>query len=1259
MTLLSGLRTVVLSCVFCIVTLPLCAQSSEELVNSAWKVLQESNYRRAEEMFKQAIEKDAKNARAYLGLSYYYSMQRRYDAAWREYSKALDVVDTPYPYIYSMMATPIGSVGINSPSTLKDLYSSLTTKADSLGILRAMAYERLAGMAAAKGDLSTMKDYYAKVNAIDQWALIGPFENPCGSGLNKVYEPEKEINRTASYEGRYGAPAQWFVPPTQRYDKWVDFQRFFVTTSAVFYANTYIYSPRKQSVSFRIGTSGAFKAFLNDEVMLQSDDEFNNDLDTYICTTELQSGWNKVLMKCASWDINRCNFMLRIVDEAGNPIEGLKSSTDVQSYSAKPGAPVKLHANPFEQYFEGKVKQYPERLEYYLLLSDSYLRNDKGEQGEIVLRNALRQAPRCVVILENIMEAYIRNDKRDEITTTLEQLSTIDSTALSALDYKYNEALSNKNFEEAERLFSLIEQYSPQEEKIIQDKIRLMSARSNPQILELLKEAYEKYPMNEDFVTSMALLQVRARRDYDAAISIWKKYLDKNYTIDALINIADLYLQKGDYSKWEDYTDKVLEYANYATGYYYRIANEYKKRELYDKAETMIRKVLQYCPGSSQYYDFLGETARKRGDDAKAKEYYREALRRYPGDPDTRQILRELEGKKPIWSNFSTYNIDSLIKSAPKTTDYPDDESIVLLDDAKYVIYPEGSYEIKREMLVRVLKQEGVDDWKEQNLGRYATIEKAVAIKPGGSEVRADENDGYLVFKTLQEGDFVYIRYREYAAESGRFMKHFWHKEFFSGRLPTRISRLSILAPPDYKLNYRANNMSAEPEKRSTEDGVIREWKMMNTEGVKKEAAMPNWEDIGTFVEISSLDSWSYVADWYTELTNNRSKATYEIKEKVQDLLGDKSKLSEDDIIRRVYQFITDSIRYSFVSFRQSGYIPQKARDVLINKIGDCKDVATLGISMLGEAGISADYVLVNTYTSLTTKQLPSRSFDHVIIRVNSKKGVKYLDLTASNYPVGSVPQGDVESFSLLIKPGSDAGHLQRANFLPSTIHLQASATLNESGDISISREVRYKGGLSASVRRVFRDKGKKESEKNITESLSRTFPNVKLRSLDVTNLDTLTQEVSIKEAFDAPKFLSEVGSFKILKLPWLTSNELDEAFSYEERKFQLEFDPGYDTSYEEISCVLPPGYAPVELKPQVKLSSALADYTINYAFNNGTLTAKRSFVIRKRLLEVSEYKAIKEFYNSVVKEDTQQVLIAKGLPQQPSAPASGGKKKK
>ncbi len=1234
------------------------AQTVQQRIDQGWSNLQKGNASDAEKNFSSAVNDDASSERAAIALSFLYSWQHRYSEAWAAYEKAMKASANPDALLYASLA----SVMVQSNSGAIDnklvpYYTKLVDKPDSMGILSAMSRSRLGDFVRLKKDFTKSDSYYASLNTVEKWQVIGPFENISGSGYDFVYEPERNIDMNASYAARFGSSAKWFEPRNLRPDRWFDIERHFVTTDGVFYALSFVYSPQKQKVHVRMGTSGAFKVFLNDELALSCEDEYNNDLDTYICETELQSGWNKVLVKMCVWDISRNNFMLRIVDPSGNAVKGIEYSTKVNPYTAKPGASFRRVANPFEAYILQMVERYPESIEYRILLADCYLRNDRGEDGEIALRDALKRKPDCVVILDRMMEAYQRNTKRDLVVSTLEKIWSIDSTDISALEFKFNEAIRNKSYDEAERLLSVLVKVCPQEDRIIAHRISLLANQEKQsEVVDLIKSSYEKLPHNYGIAIGMATLYAQEKHDYAAARGVLQDFLSDQYSLDALNTLSEVYLQSNDLSGWERTRESMARVSNNAPGFLYKEATLYFRLEKYDEATEKVKSALECCPGAGDYYELLGDIVTKKNGEAEGLKLYKQALSCYPGYLKLREKIRGIENKKPVAALFSKFSIDSLIKTSPSVKDMPDDESVIVLDDAKTIVYPEGSDEEQYELLVKILKQEGIDQWKELNVGSNSTIEKAVSIKANGTEIRADINRGEMVFKSLQEGDFIYVRYRNYSRSPDRFFKQFSDRRFFNGRYPTVVCRLALITPKDYRIQYRCVNDTLTPRISSCDDGTMYEWRLDHQAPIRSEASMPGPDVTSKYVEISSVPSWQYIANWYCDVTNRKAKATYEIREKMQELAPSAEKLSDDEITRRVYQFITDSVRYSYVPFRQSGGTPQRARDVFITRIGDCKDVATLGISMLSCAGIKADYVLVKTNSAMMPDELPSQEFDHVIARVHLKSGMKYLDFTASNFPVGSLPSGDIDAFSLLIQRDvTKAQRIERKGLLPNTYDVKTQASVTLEGDLRVQRQTRARAGIGASYRYAFKSKGRKENEKSIVEDLSRSYPNVQLKSMKFDGLDSLSEFVNLSMEFEAPKYLSEAGAFHILKMPWLRKLNLEEEFSYTNREYPIEIGRFADSTREEINLSIPEELEPLELPKELRKSSALGEYSLKYSFNNHILKAERIFSYKVNSVSVADYVATREFVNSITKEDTRQILLG---PAKPAAkPRKGGAK--
>ncbi len=1211
-------------------------------IDEAWKFISAMNYSKAEQMLLAATSANPESAvRAHLSLMYLYSFQRRYSEAEQQFQSCINRSRNPYPYFYAGIFKNFSHV-IQGKEYASFSRLLETTKEDSNapGILRASSAELLAQILTKQGDIVKAQKNYDFVGAIAGWALIGPFDNVGGSGYDTEYLPEQSYEPEKEYAAMNGIMTKWFVPPAQRRDYWIDFTRFFPYSDAVFYAISYVHSDNNTDVHVRVGTSGAMKTWFNDNLVISEPEETNNDVDTYIAPVQLQKGWNKILVKVCNSELDRVNFLLRITDNKGNPLNGLRYSTDKQPYSKPATKPAPMLENEFEVFLRNYLEKNPGHIEHSLLLADAYLRNEKTEKAEIILRDALTVMPQSPVLLEAMLDVYARGKKYDEVTTTLETIATIDSTNPTAVDYRFREYIKNEQFDRAEDLVEIVKKQSPASERYYQFALELAAARKSEQILPLMKEAFNAFPLSLRFATIYSGYLIETTQDKEGAIAILRNVLKDNYSMDVLSFIASVQLKDAPSLDAGLATyNAMIELDPASPGIYSQIASLYSGREQFRKALEYLQKSLEFCPTCGNIYEKIADAYKNLQEKELALAHYKKSLKFYPFDFDVRTVIRDLEGKKPLFSVLPMYNIDSLIKVAPARSAYPTDPAVTLLNDEVVVVHPEGGYEVMSTQVVKILNKQGVDNFKEMRLSGY--VEKAIVIKPNGTQVKADVSGGEIVCKTLEENDIVFIKTRGQYIEGGYFLHHYYETSYFESSQPVILTRYALVTPEDMKLTIKTQQMPEQPEKRMTELGIMHTWVAQNLPAIKFETGMPSWEEIGKWVKITTIPSWKELSTWYGKITKAKIKSSYEIKEKTAEILGDKP-LTEEQKIKKIYEFITSQIRYSYVPFRQNGWVPQKARDVLTTKIGDCKDVATLGIAMLNEAGIEADYVLVNTGVKAIDIQLPSPVFDHAIATIHTKKGRKYVDLTTNHYSVNSIPSGDLDVMCLEIDSDNSDKliTLHRDNFDKTQTEVFSKVTIDGNNVLTLQQRSTLTGTMAASYRSTYAEEGYDDIKKMVGEWLGSTYPGVEVDTVWTSDTEQRDQPFEQNVHFSVPNFISESGSYRMLQIPWVYPIEPDESVSYKDRKYPLEYYYTSDITREKVEISLPAQIEPLELMPLTKYSCPIADYEVKRTFNNGKLLLERTYTIKKRTASVTEYQAIKEFINNVVREDDKRMLL-------------------
>jgi tetratricopeptide (TPR) repeat protein len=346
----------------------------------------------------------------------------------------------------------------------------------------------------------------------------------------------------------------------------------------------------------------------------------------------------------------------------------------------------------------------------------------------------------------------------------MEKILSLDPNVPSALLYKIQREIENEDFDTAEESLSRLKTLQPFGENVFRQQIALYrKKKQNEKITDVSHEAYLKHPNVWDFVYLEAALAQQKTRATTRSEEIVNKYLQDNYSTNALSTLAEYSVTGTDLSTWESYYDKMIELEPAAPGYQFRMARVYSGLHEYTKAEQALKSAIAICPNSDAFWSELGEVYRVQKDNRRSIAAYENALKFNPANYDARENLRELRGRKSIFSQFASVNVDSAIKAAPRKTG--NDHGVVLIDDTKRVVFDKGTSVAQREMVVKLFDKTGIDQYKEFGIPfnpytETLIIEKAVTVKGDGSEIKADVARNGVVFKQLEEGDCISFKWK-------------------------------------------------------------------------------------------------------------------------------------------------------------------------------------------------------------------------------------------------------------------------------------------------------------------------------------------------------------------------------------------------------------------------------------------------------------------------------------------------------------------
>jgi hypothetical protein len=161
---------------------------------------------------------------------------------------------------------------------------------------------------------------------VQDWMLVGPFDNRGGKGFVKVYPPEESIDFKAAYQAPDGT-LRWIRHHTDNEYGMVDLNKAIGKhMGAVGYAATEFQSDRRRPIKIRLGSQNAVKIWLNGKLLAAAEVyHANSAMDQYIGRGELRPGRNVILVKVCQNEMTvdwaqDWQFQLRTTDSLGKAV---------------------------------------------------------------------------------------------------------------------------------------------------------------------------------------------------------------------------------------------------------------------------------------------------------------------------------------------------------------------------------------------------------------------------------------------------------------------------------------------------------------------------------------------------------------------------------------------------------------------------------------------------------------------------------------------------------------------------------------------------------------------------------------------------------------------------------------------------------------------------------------------------------------------------------------------------------------------------
>lgn len=477
------------------------------------------------------------------------------------------------------------------------------------------------------------------------------------------------------------------------------------------------------------------------------------------------------------------------------------------------------------------------------------------------------------------------------------------------------------------------------------------------------------------------------------------------------------------------------------------------------------------------------------------------------------------------------------------------------------------------------------------------------------SPVYSDWTTLSVVFPDVAVGDSVVFSYKITENEP-MFPKQYSTTQIFYNQIAFDDVRVRFDFPSSMWAQYEARGMK-EVENATQGDRKVVEWRYANPQPRKSDRRNYSVFDADKEVgyAFSTFKSYADIAAAYGERALPKAAPTEQITKLAAEIVKDKA--SQKDQARALYEWVATNVTYAGNCIGIGAVVPRDVSSIVANKMGDCKDHATLLQALLAARGIKSTQALLNADSSYRLAKIPVVStVNHVINYLPALD--LYVDSTSDSTPFGMLPFGDQDKPVLLVENFKEGAKTPPSG--GEKIVAKSAIKIAADGSASGSIEV-FQNGQGAAQSRAWARKMTKDVDEDMVKNILRRQGLIGSGKFDKDDPAGLTDAYRYKATFNAEKYLKTPGSGAFYINPLLgISGSIGSILR-----------PAMDPETEaDITCTsgmlvedyvieMPKTVKVLSVPNDTKITSDFLTYTASYKLKGNILTVKRNLDDRTR----------------------------------------------
>lgn len=424
-----------------------------------------------------------------------------------------------------------------------------------------------------------------------------------------------------------------------------------------------------------------------------------------------------------------------------------------------------------------------------------------------------------------------------------------------------------------------------------------------------------------------------------------------------------------------------------------------------------------------------------------------------------------------------------------------------------YVVNNDFTVERISEIEIKLLSENAAKAMKKQQFSYSTSIEKFEVLKAhtikadgklievpkdnyqvtvnkgngDGSPVFSDRTVLTIIFPDLEKNDSVYMKIKNLETEP-MFPNHFFTSQFFWSQAAYDDVKIIFDLPETLNYKHKARGMMETIETNNGRKLIKLTYDNKKPVKIEREdySVLDENKEVG--YALSTFMDYESIAKAYGDRALPKSVPTGRVKKLAKKIIGKEKNKKEK--ARLIYDWVATNITYGGNCIGVGAVVPHNTDFILDNKMGDCKDHATLLEALYSSIGIESTQALINSGPRFSLPDIPVvMAVNHVINYI--PEWDKFIDSTNPSMPF------DQLAVSLQDKPVMLVENFKKGKKTPPTLigdnrqEIESTMKIQADGSVVGNIDLKLKGRPAIYARGSWRHATKEQEEKWIKATFS------------------------------------------------------------------------------------------------------------------------------------------------------------------------------